>query len=290
MNYRHAFHAGNHADVLKHIILALVLAKLNEKEKPYRVLDVHAGVGLYDLRGVEAVRTGEWQSGIGKMVEPFSAEVEGVLAPYRAALHGVQSALGAHVYPGSPAIALQLMRVQDKMICNDLHPGEVELLHNAVGGDQRVRITQRDAVHAVKAELPFDQRRGLVLIDPPYEDKRETEFVMRALREGVKRFANGVFLVWYPVKGEAFADELVAAVAGLGVPNIVRCELRIRESFEGGGLAGSGVLIVNPPYQLRGKLELLLPALAERLGVGTWGRGSVSDLTLPIAIAGPAGD
>ncbi len=285
MNYRHAFHAGNHADVLKHSTLALVLAKLNQKEKPYRVLDVHAGVGLYDLRGVEAVRTGEWQSGIGKMAVAFAPEVEAVLAPYRAALQGVQALRGAHVYPGSPAIALQLMRAQDKLICNDLHPGEADLLRQALGGDERVRITERDAVHSVKAELPFDQRRGVVLIDPPYEDKRETEFVVRALREGVKRFANGVFLVWYPVKGEQFADDLVAAVAALGIPDVLRCELRVREAFDGGGLAGSGVLIVNAPYQLREKLVVLLPALAERLGVGSWGRGSVSDLTPPAMVS-----
>jgi 23S rRNA (adenine2030-N6)-methyltransferase len=283
MNYRHAFHAGNHADVLKHAILAVVLAKLNEKEKPYRVLDVHAGVGLYDLRGVEAVRTGEWQSGIGKMAEAFSPDIEAVLAPYRDALRDVQAFYGLHVYPGSPAIALQLMRGQDKLICNDLHPGEAELLRKALGGDERLRITERDAVHSVKAELPFDQRRGVVLIDPPYEDKRETEFVVRALREGVKRFANGVFLVWYPVKGERFAEDLVAAVGALGLPDALRCELRVREAFDGGGLAGSGVLMVNPPYRLRDKLEILLPALADRLGVGSWGKGSVSELTPPIS-------
>jgi 23S rRNA (adenine2030-N6)-methyltransferase len=284
MNYRHSFHAGNHADVLKHIILAMVLAKLNEKDKPYRVLDAHAGTGLYNLRGLEAVRTGEWLSGIGKMVERFSGEVEGVLAPYREAVARIQKIHGSHVYPGSPAIALELMRDQDRLICNDLHEGEAELLHEALGLDPRVKITVRDFVTSVKAELPFDQRRGLVLIDPPYEDKRETEFVARALREGVKRFTTGVFLVWYPVKGAQFAEDFIRSVAQLGIENTIRCELRIKEAFDGGGLAGSGVLVVNPPYQLREKLEILLPALAERLGVGTWGRGSVSDVTLPSVV------
>jgi 23S rRNA (adenine2030-N6)-methyltransferase len=282
MNYRHSFHAGNHADVLKHVILALVLAKLNEKDKPYRVLDAHAGTGLYNLRGPEAVRTGEWQSGIGKMAEHFSPEVEAVLAPYREAVARIQKVHGLHVYPGSPAIALELMRDQDRLICNDLHEGEAEVLSNALGFDPRVNITVRDFVTSVKAELPFDQRRGLVLIDPPYEDKRETEFVVRALREGVKRFTTGVFLVWYPVKGAQFAEDFIKAVAQLGIENTIRCELRIKEAFDGGGLAGSGVLVVNPPYQLREKLEILLPALAERLGIGTWGRGSVSDVTPPI--------
>jgi 23S rRNA (adenine2030-N6)-methyltransferase len=281
MNYRHSFHAGNHADVLKHTILALVIAKLSEKEKPYRILDVHAGAGLYDLRGPEAVRTGEWQSGIGKLAERFSDEVEGVLAPYRDAVAQVQKIHGTHVYPGSPAIALELMRNQDRLICNDLHGGEAELLSDALGFDPRVKITVRDFVTSVKAELPFDQRRGLVLIDPPYEDRRETEFVVRALREGVKRFTTGVFLVWYPVKGARFAEEFIESVAQLGFENILRCELRIKEAFDGGGLAGSGLLVVNPPFQLREKLEILLPALAERLGIGTWGRGSVSDVTLP---------
>jgi 23S rRNA (adenine2030-N6)-methyltransferase len=281
MNYRHSFHAGNHADVLKHVILALVLAKLNEKEKPYRVLDAHAGTGLYNLRGPEAVRTGEWQSGIGKMAEQFSEEVETVLVPYREAVARIQKTHGSHIYPGSPAIALELMREQDRLICNDLHEGEAELLSAALGYDPRVKVTVRDFVTSVKAELPFDQRRGLVLIDPPYEDKRETEFVVRALREGVKRFTTGVFLVWYPLKGAQFAEDFVDAVAQLGIKNTLRCELRIKEAFDGGGLAGSGVLVVNPPYQIREKLEILLPALAERLGIGTWGSGSVSDVTLP---------
>jgi 23S rRNA (adenine2030-N6)-methyltransferase len=281
MNYRHSFHAGNHADVLKHVILALVLAKLNEKDKPYRVLDAHAGTGLYNLRGPEAVRTGEWQSGIGKMAEQFSPEVESLLAPYRETVARIQKVHGLHVYPGSPAIALELMRDQDRLICNDLHEGEAEMLSAVLGFDPRVKITVRDFVTSVKAELPFDQRRGLVLIDPPYEDKRETEFVVRALREGVKRFTTGVVLVWYPVKGAQFAEDFIKAVAQLGVENTLRCELRIKEAFDGGGLAGSGVLVVNPPYQLREKLEILLPALAERMGIGTWGRGSVSDVTLP---------
>jgi 23S rRNA (adenine2030-N6)-methyltransferase len=285
MNYRHSYHAGNHADVLKHVILALVLAKLNEKQKPYRVLDVHAGAGLYDLRGPEAVRTGEWQSGVGKMAAPFSIEVEAALAPYRDALGRIQKTHGAHVYPGSPAIALELMREQDRLIANDLHDSEAALLADVLGFDPRVKVTVLDFVTSVKAELPFDQRRGLVLIDPPYEDKRETEFVVRALREGIKRFATGVFLVWYPVKGTQFAEDFLKAVLQLGIGNMLRCEMRVRESFDGGGLAGSGVLVVNPPYQLREKLEILLPALAERLGIGTWGRGSVSEVTLPIVQA-----
>jgi 23S rRNA (adenine2030-N6)-methyltransferase len=283
MNYRHSFHAGNHADVLKHVVLALVLAKLNEKEKPYRVLDAHAGVGLYDLRGPEAVRTGEWQSGFGKMAAPFSADIEEVLAPYRKALAKIQTIHGAHIYPGSPAIALELMREQDRLIANELHEGEAAQLSDTVGFDPRIRVTVRDFVISVKADLPFDQRRGLVLIDPPYEDKRETEYVVRALRQGVKRFATGVFIVWYPVKGARFAEDFIGAVAQLGIANTLSCELRIKESFDGGGLAGSGLLIVNPPFQLREKLEILLPALAERLGIGTWGKGSVTEVTpLPV--------
>jgi 23S rRNA (adenine2030-N6)-methyltransferase len=283
MNYRHSFHAGNHADVLKHVVLALVLAKLNEKEKPYRVLDAHAGVGLYDLRGPEAVRTGEWQSGFGKMADLFSADVEHVLAPYRTTLAKIQKIHGAHIYPGSPAIALELMREQDRLIANELHEGEAAQLMDTIGFDPRVKVTVRDFVTSIKADLPFDQRRGLVLIDPPYEDKRETDYVVRALREGVKRFATGVFLVWYPVKGAQFAKDFIGAVAQLGIKNTLCCELRIKESFDGGGLAGSGLIIINPPFQLRGKLEILLPALAERLGIGTWGLGSVTEVTPPVS-------
>jgi 23S rRNA (adenine2030-N6)-methyltransferase len=281
MNYRHAYHAGNHADVLKHAVLALALDHLNQKPKPYRVLDAHAGIGVYDLRGVEAVKTGEWQSGFGLMAAAFASEIELMLEPYRRAISHVNQIFGAHHYPGSPGVILALLREQDRMIANELHPEDAEHLETMLGIDKRLRITVREAVHAVKAELPFDQRRGLVLIDPPYEEARETEFAMKALVEGHRRFANGIFMAWYPVKGERFSEEFVKRAASLGIANMLMCELRVKQSFDGGGLAGSGLVIINPPYQLKEKLELLLPVLAQRLGVGKWGQSTVSWLTKP---------
>jgi 23S rRNA (adenine2030-N6)-methyltransferase len=281
MNYRHAYHAGNHADVLKHAVLALALDHLNHKDKPFCVLDAHAGVGLYDLRSTEAVKTGEWQTGFAMMKDRFSDDVEALFAPYRNAIDHVQRATGAHVYPGSPALSLALLRETDKLICNELHPEDHALLENAIGHDPRGRITQRDAVQSVKAELPPNPKRGLVLIDSPYEDKRETEYALKALSEGYRRFAAGVYLVWYPVKGAHFAEDFMAQATALAIPNMLSCELRVKESFDGGGLAGSGMVIVNPPYQFEDKLKVMLPALAQRLGVGKWGRGTVKWLTAP---------
>jgi 23S rRNA (adenine2030-N6)-methyltransferase len=279
MNYRHAYHAGNHGDVLKHACLATVLSRLNEKEKPYRVLDTHAGIGLYDLRGLEAVKTGEWLGGIAKLDAAFAPEVETVLAPFRAMLQQTRATFGAHIYPGSPQVALHFMRAQDRLIANELHPDDEATLNANLGSDPRLKITLRDALAAIKAEMPFDPRRGLVLIDPPYENPRETELTMKALRESYDRFKTGIIMVWYPVKGRNFENNFRKAAKETGIPNMLSLELHVQESFEGGGLAGSGLIVVNPPFQFEEQMQILLPALAGRLGKGQWGKATIDWLT-----------
>ncbi|HUR43367.1 MAG TPA: 23S rRNA (adenine(2030)-N(6))-methyltransferase RlmJ [Aestuariivirga sp.] len=280
MNYRHAYHAGNHADVLKHAVLARVLVHLGKKNKPFRVIDAHAGIGIYDLAGIEAAKTLEWQGGIGKMGEPFAAEVEALLSPYRDIVAALNPG-GLSRYPGSPYIAARLMRESHRMIANELHPQDKILLERCFRHDTRVKVTGLDAETCIKANLPPPERRGLVLIDPPYEQTDEVDCAVRMLAEGLRRFASGCFMLWYPLKADGIADRLCEAARALAVPGTLRCELRVRESFREGGLAGSGLVIVNPPWGVDGELAVMLAALAQRLGLGKWGQGTVSWLLPP---------
>jgi 23S rRNA (adenine2030-N6)-methyltransferase len=281
MNYRHAFHAGNHGDVLKHVVLARLFAALNRKDKPYRVIDAYAGVGVYALDGVEAGKTGEWEGGVGKMAAPFADEVEALLAPWRQVIAGLNPDGGMRLYPGSPEIAARLMRAGDRLIVNELHPEDAALLAENYRRDRRVQVDQLDAETCVKANLPPPERRGLVLIDPPYEQKDEAVKASRMLAEGLARFATGIFMLWYPIKAKGADDSCIEAARALGVPGTLAAELRIREAFKEGGLAGSGLIVVNAPWKLDEELALLLPAMAARLGLGQWGQGRVEWLVPP---------
>lgn len=278
MNYRHAYHAGNHGDVLKHVALTRLLAALNRKEKPYRVIDAYAGAGVYALDGVEAAKTGEWRGGVGKMAAPFAAEVEALLAPYRAILAALNAGGAMRLYPGSPEIAARMMREGDRMIANEPHPEDGERLARHFARDKRVKALRLDAEICVKAALPPPERRGLILIDPPYEQKGEAAKAARILAEGLKRFATGVFLLWYPLKAKGDGEILLSATKALRAPSALMAELRVREAFKEGGLAGSGLIVVNAPWRLDEELALILPALAGRLGLGDWGRGRLEPL------------
>ena len=277
MNYRHAFHAGNHGDVLKHAVLARILQLMCSKEKPLAFLDAHAGLGRYDLSGVQATKTGEWLGGVAKISDPFDDNVEAVLAPY----HSVLSAMGGSIYPGSPEMAAQLLRPIDRLVLNELHPVDAAELRENYKNDTRVTVTEMDATLAVKASLPFRERRGVVLIDPPFEVLDEAKRTVQSVAFGHRRFSTGVFLVWYPVTTEDFVEKFISQIQALNLPNMLRVELRVKAAFERGGLSGSGLIIINPPWTLENDLRILLPALAARLGLGTWGRGQVDWLTPP---------
>lgn len=281
MNYRHAFHAGNHGDVLKHAVLARALELMKVKDKPFAVLDAHAGVGRYDLSGVQATKTGEWQSGIAKMDDDFAPEVEAVLAPYRSILAAMNEDGNGRYYPGSPEIVTRMMRVGDRLIANELHPVDVVELRDAYAANKNVTVTQLDFIQAVKAQLPFTERRGLVLIDPPFEVLDESLRVVNAIGFGYRRMATAAFMIWYPVTTEEFAAQFVEMMKAVGTPNMLHVELRIKAAFAQGGLSGSGLIIINPPWTLESDLRVLLPALGERLGLGDWGRGLVQWLTPP---------
>jgi 23S rRNA (adenine2030-N6)-methyltransferase len=282
MNYRHAYHAGNHADVLKHAVLARVLLHMTRKDKPFRVIDAHAGVGLYDLGGIEAGKTAEWEGGIGKLAEPLAAGAEALLAPYRAVIAALNPQGGVRLYPGSPELALRLMRGHDRMIANELHPQDAIALERQYIRDSRVEVSSMDAETCLKARLPPPERRGVILIDPPYEVKNEAEKALRMLAHGLRRFAQGVYLLWYPLKTDQTAETILAAVKEMGAPATLKVELRVREAFSAGALAGSGMVIVNAPWKLDDDLSVLAPALAERLGLGAWGQGTVEWLVPPV--------
>jgi len=279
MNYRHAYHAGNHADVLKHALLARAVEKLAAKDKPFAVLDAHAGVGAYDLHGLAASKTGESLGGIGQMSAAFEPEVEAILAPYRAAVAAVNPGGGERFYPGSPDLALHLLRGGDRLVANELHPEEAATLALNFHGERRLTITTMDAMAVVKQQLPFKERRGLVLIDPPYEVKDETDKVRRMFVEAVRRFETGCVMIWYPVTTEEFVDGFVAALQGTGIGNMLCAELRVKHTHESSGLSGSGMIIRNPPYGLEEDARILLPALAQRLGIEGLGRSTLEWLT-----------
>lgn len=281
MNYRHAFHAGNHGDVLKHVALTRLLEHLNKKDKSYRVIDAYAGSGVYALDSVEAGKTGEWEGGIGKLAAPFSPEAEALLAPYRAILAALNPDSMPRLYPGSPEIAARMMRSGDRLIANELHPEEADRLETHFACDRRAQVTRLDAESCVKGSLPPSERRGLILIDPPYEQKDEAAKAARILAEGVKRFATGVFLLWYPIKAKGDDDTCIEAARALGVKATLKVELRIKEPFKEGGLAGSGLIVVNAPWKFDEELDHLLPVLAGRLGIGNWGAGSVEWIVPP---------
>ncbi len=282
MNYRHAFHAGNHADVLKHIVLMRVLDYLLRKDKPLAVLDAHAGIGRYDLKGAEAYKTGEWKDGIGRLLaEPLPEKVRALLATYLNIIHDLNPDGAMRFYPGSPEIIERLLRREDRIILNELHPQDADTLTARYSADKRVRVTRLDAAVAVKAALPFAERRGLVLLDPAFEVAGEMEKSARMLDHIIRRMQNTTVLAWYPLKASGDEAPLLTQAAALPCSGTLVAELRVREGFAEGGLAGSGLLVINPPHTLKAELEELLPTLAVRLGIGEWGRGSVRELTPP---------
>ncbi|MBI1359448.1 MAG: 23S rRNA (adenine(2030)-N(6))-methyltransferase RlmJ [Alphaproteobacteria bacterium] len=277
MNYRHAFHAGNFADVVKHVVLSLCLDRLNAKDKPYRFIDTHAGVGAYDLTGDEARRSPEWRDGVARlwMTEHGAPDaVRAALAPYMTVLRGMNPDGNLVAYPGSPAIATRLMREGDAIRLCELHPESAEKLREAVGGDRRVKIEERDGYEALGAYVPPPERRGLVLIDPPFEEgsaERRLDFerMLRVVRKAVKRWPGGVYLLWRPIKNidavAAFDGELASVLIeelGMAPDKLLAADLWVRDPGRPGPLAGAGLVVLNPPFGLTEHLKAALPWLA----------------------------
>ncbi|MCI0506757.1 MAG: 23S rRNA (adenine(2030)-N(6))-methyltransferase RlmJ [Gammaproteobacteria bacterium] len=263
LSYRHAFHAGNFADVLKHATLALVIDALRRKEAGFCYIDTHAGAGRYDLFSEQANKTGEWREGIGRLwnLQDIPQEFDSYLAAVRAV-----NDEELRYYPGSPRVVRHLLRPQDRMVLLELHTSELPLLQQEFAGDAQVRVEHADCQISLKAYLPPRERRGLVFIDPSYEIKTEYDMVVQLLRESHQRWASGCYAIWYPILNRPSVDRLHRQLRGTGIRKILVAELGIRADNNPGGMNGCGMALVNPPYQLDAQLATLLPWLSRTLG------------------------
>ncbi|MGA8586429.1 MAG: 23S rRNA (adenine(2030)-N(6))-methyltransferase RlmJ [Roseiarcus sp.] len=286
MNYRHAFHAGSFSDVLKHAVLARILVHLKRKEAPFRFIDTHAGAGRYDLSGDEARRSPEWREGIARilMARP-PAPVGELLRSYLQAV-GPHDAEGRPVaYPGSPAIAQTLMRAQDRIALCEANPDEREALIAALGRDRRLSIVSTDGYVALNAYLPPKERRGVILIDPPFEAPGEAGDIVHPLERALRKWPTGAYVAWRPIRDARDDARFLNAVAALGAPNILRLELDIGPGPIGAHgqepLTRAGLLVVNPPHPLVGEARTLLPWLAQTLGRGEGGKQLCDWVTAP---------
>jgi 23S rRNA (adenine2030-N6)-methyltransferase len=269
MNYRHAYHAGNFADVFKHALLARMLDYLKRKESGFRYIDTHAGPGLYDLSGNEAMRTGEWRDGIGRLAQAdLSKDVKDLLQPYLQALGTPPREGGPYVYAGSPCIAQKLLRKQDRMTLCELHPDDSRALERNIGRDNRVRLLHEDGYRALKGLAPPTERRGLVLIDPPFESRDEFAAMEAALAMAWRKWPTGMFALWYPVKEIRPVAQFIARLKEREIPRMLRLELTVELIRTDGPLASTGLILVNPPYVLEAEARALLPVFAKLFARG----------------------
>lgn len=286
MNYRHAFHAGNFADVFKHAILARILVYLTRKDAPVRFLDTHAGAGRYDLSSEAARRSPEWRDGVARLLKARPpTSVAALIEPYLQAI-GPFDADGRPVsYPGSPAIAQALLRVQDRIALCEAHPEERERLVAALGRDNRISIAGNDGYVALNANLPPKERRGVVLIDPPFEEPKESEHVEEALQRALGKWPRGTYVLWRPIKTAHEDARFLNAIAALGAPNMLRLEIDVGAVDPGphspAPLRRTGLIVVNPPFVLVEEARALLPWLAQLLRRGPGGEAICVWLTPP---------
>lgn len=263
LSYRHAFHAGNHGDVLKHAVFCLILEHLNQKEKPYCYIDSHAGAGRYDLSTDWAQKHREFADGIGRIWQ--RQDLPAALLGYIEVIKTMNPTAHLNHYPGSPWLAWHWLRTEDKARLFELHSNDEPILRALFAGTRRFSVEKRDGFAALKALLPPPERRGLVLIDPSYEIKQDFAQVVVVLKDAYRRFATGIYLLWYPLIDRRYIDRLEKDLSVSGMHNVLLAELQIARDNEE-GLTGSGLIIVNPPWGLADQLNELLPYLAEHLG------------------------
>jgi 23S rRNA (adenine2030-N6)-methyltransferase len=278
MNYRHAFHAGGFADVIKHIVLVRILIYLQEKQTAFRVIDSHAGAGVYDLTSDEARRGGEWLTGIARMMQArFSERTAPLITPYLDIVRAFNPERDLQAYPGSPLIARALLRPQDRLTACEVEPKARKQLIDALRRDTQARVVDLDGWLALPAFVPPNERRGLVLIDPPYEAKDEFDRIADGFAQAFAKWPTGSYLLWYPVKSRRATDNLAGHVAELATTarppaKCLRLEFSVAPQAAGAGLTSAGLLIVNPPWTLMGELKAILPELEKPLGQGGAGR------------------
>jgi 23S rRNA (adenine2030-N6)-methyltransferase len=263
LNYRHAFHAGSFADVLKHAVLCRILMHLREKPAPFCVIDTHAGAGIYNLAGEEAERGGEWHDGIARlMAAPLAADLAALLAPYLDVIGALNERGTLRLYPGSPALVRAWLRTADRLIACELEPNAATSLAFNLRGDPRIKTLEIDGWAALAAHLPPVERRGLVLIDPPFERDDDFRRLGQSLATGQRKWATGIYVLWYPVKNRAGPDALAKSIRRLGIGKVLRAELLVAPLSDITRLNGCGMILVNPPWRLEAELSALLPALS----------------------------
>jgi 23S rRNA (adenine2030-N6)-methyltransferase len=263
LSYRHAFHAGNHADVLKHAVLTLVIDYLKQKEKPFWYVDTHAGAGIYALDSSEARKNAEYKTGIERLLIQKN-ELPEFLQSYFAVIDKLRMA-APNTYPGSPLFAAELLREKDRLRLFELHPQDHGFLRDNFSRDRRIVIAQSDGFAGLRALLPPPPRRAVVLIDPPYELKDDYAHVVRALQDALQRFSNGTYLIWYPLLARTEAQRLPQKLSAFAAPSL-RVELKVENPKGEFGMFGSGMFIINPPWVLHDQLKILLPKLQILLG------------------------
>ncbi len=287
MNYRHGFHAGNFADVFKHVLLSRALAYLIQKPAALRFIDTHAGAGRYDLDDEAGRRSPEWRDGVARLLKAKPpAPIADLLAPYLAAVGQFDPETGRPLsYPGSPAIAQHMLRADDRIALCEAHPKEHERLMEALGRDRRLRISSADGYMSLNAYLPPPERRGLVLIDPPYEAPDEAALVTAALAKALGKWPRGVYLLWRPIKGGLEDARFLNAIRALGAPNVLGLELDVGAVAPGphspSPLHRNGLLFVNPPFGLVEEARLLMPYLTKLLTRAGQGEFVVDWVTAP---------
>jgi len=278
MNYRHAFHAGGFADVIKHIVLVRILNHLQEKPAAFRVIDTHAGAGIYDLTGDEARRSGEGLTGIARLIQArLTAKTQPLIGPYLDIVSAFNPQTALAAYPGTPLIARAMLRPQDRLTACEIELTARKRLVDALRRDTQARVVDLDGWTALPAFVPPKERRGLVLIDPPFEAKDEFERMADGFAEAFAKWPTGSYLLWYPVKSRRASDELARHVARIAestkpAGKCLRLEFSVAPQQAGGPLASTGLLVVNPPWTLAAELKTILPELEKPLGQGGAGR------------------
>ncbi len=274
VNYRHAFHAGGFVDVVKHLILMRLVEYLKLKPAAFRVIDTHAGIGRYDLMSEEARRSPEWETGIGRLFgHELQAEAAALAQPYLDIVRGENPDGELRFYPGSPLLARNLLRPQDRLFAIELHDDDAAALKALFAGDVQTRVIHLDGWLALGAQVPPKEKRGLVLIDPPFEADGEFERLVEGLVKAHKRFPSGIYALWYPLKEPKERDAFIGMLAETEIARMLRVELTVQAPAHPARLFGTGMIIVNPPFTLEAELGVLLPAVAEALADA--GKGGV---------------
>ncbi|MBJ7539962.1 23S rRNA (adenine(2030)-N(6))-methyltransferase RlmJ [Marinomonas transparens] len=277
LSYRHIYHAGNHADILKHLVVSQICRHLIKKEAPFFYLDTHAGIGQYSLDSEQAQKNKEFQSGIARLLDEknLPESIEALLDIVKE----MNPNKSLQFYPGSPKIVDYYVRQKDKLHLCELHPNDYPILAALFPNKRRANVSKEDGFSSVRAMLPPPQKRGFVLMDPPYEVKKDYQYVVKALQEGCQRFPQGTYAIWYPVLNRKQADDLLKAVKATKIRNVLLLELCIRDSEKERGMAGSGMIVVNPPWTLEQEAKEFLPALSKILAEDNQANHQVSWIT-----------